>query len=257
MTTISLPSAIYIATGNELIAGEKPEINVTQLAKLLNKDDIRLCEVRILPDDVDIISNAIVKTKTKYDFVFVSGGIGIREDDVTAVAIAKAFGVDLVLDSGLLKKLKDKYPLAFKKNKEPTEMSMAYIPNGAEIIDNEETDVPGFIIENVYVLPGAPKVFKHMVQKMNEIIKYRVATFSHSAIFNISENKIKDIVDYVNKKYENVDISIHPFISCDNVGCEIILKSNKRNQLEQTTEMLHNMVTSRISDGGGNTKKRI
>lgn len=256
MAEILLPTAVYIATGSELVSGEVSEINVVQLAKLLKKDDIRLCEVRILPDDVSIIANAINKTRTKYDFVFISGGIGISDNDVTAVAIANAFGVDLVLNSMLLKKLKNKYPLAFKNNQKPPEMSMAYVPNGAEIVENKETDVPGFILDNVYALPGNPKVFKSMVQQVNEIVKYRVATFSHSAIFNISENKIKDIATYVNKKYEYVDINVHPFISCDSIGCEVILKSTKRNQLEKATEELHNMIMARVF-GGGNAKKRI
>ena len=63
MAEISLPTAVYIATGNELVSGEVSEINVVQLAKLLKKDDIRLCEIRILPDDVAIIANAINKTR--------------------------------------------------------------------------------------------------------------------------------------------------------------------------------------------------
>ncbi len=254
MSNFSLPKAIYIATGNELVSGQIKEINVVPLANLLIKDNIELCEVRILPDDIEIISNAIKKTKTKYDFVFVSGGIGIAKNDLTAVSIANAFGVKLVLNNILLKKLKKKYPLEFKKNNNPQEMSMAYVPYGAEIIENNNTDVPGFIIDNVYALPGDPNVFEYMIKQVSQIIKNKVFTFSHSAIFEINENKIKDIVLYVDNKYKAVNISIHSFISSKNVGSEVILTSKNKNELEKAVQYLHNMIRARMSNTGNNTE---
>ncbi|CAF1665106.1 unnamed protein product [Rotaria magnacalcarata] len=256
MSAVMLPTAVYIATGSEIVAGEISEKNAKHLATILKKGNINLCEIIILPDDVNMISRLLNNVRMRFDYVFISGGIGIDDKDVTAVSVAKSFDVELVVNPVLILRLKKKYPHKFANNKEPTEMRMAYLPSGAEIIENELSDVPGFVMDNVYVLPGNPKIFKAMSKKVNESLKHHVATFSHSVVFNTEESKIIDIVHYVNNKYTDVSISSHPFISCDSLSCEVLLKSKHRIHLEAATETLHTISSFIDMVYSNNTKEK-
>ncbi len=255
MALIAQPNAIYIAIGSEIINGETSEKNAKPLAILLKNGNINLCEISILPDEVGMISRSVSQAKAKYDYVFISGGIGIEERDVTAIAIAKTFEVEMILNPLLLSRLKKKYQDKFKSRQNPKEIRLAYLPSGAEIIENKLSDVPGFVIDNVYVLPGNPKVFMAMSEQVKKSLKHNLATFSHAAVFHIQEPFIKDIISFVDNKYSNVSISSHPFISCGMLGCEISLKSKHKPQLEAALETLNSMIQVRIEQK--NKKKKI
>ena len=48
---------------------------------------------------------------------------------------------------------------------------MAKMPENAKLIPNPLTVAPGFIIDNVYVLPGVPEIMQKMFINLLETIK--------------------------------------------------------------------------------------
>ena len=55
-------------------------------------------EVRVVADIEDDIVAAVNALRARYTYVFTTGGIGPTHDDITADAIAKAFGVALPIN---------------------------------------------------------------------------------------------------------------------------------------------------------------
>ena len=124
-----------IIIGNEILSGRTLDLNSNFIAKRCSKIGIQLCEIKIIPDSNKEIMKEVIKASKKYKNVFVTGGIGPTHDDITALAIAKAFKKKLVLNKKAKKLLKKHYENSnFELNK--SRLKMAIIPENARLIDN-------------------------------------------------------------------------------------------------------------------------
>ena len=94
--------------------------------------------------------------------VFTSGGIGPTHDDITADAIAAAFGVAIDVREDARAILATHYANP-EVDLNPARLRMARIPDGAALIDNPVSKAPGFTLGNVHVMAGVPSVFQAMV----------------------------------------------------------------------------------------------
>ena len=102
-------TAALAVIGDEILSGRTQDKNVAQLATWLNDHGIRLAEVRIVPDDVDRIAEAVNALRAANDYLFTTGGIGPTHDDITVDAIAFAFGVPVVVHPEARAILEDYY----------------------------------------------------------------------------------------------------------------------------------------------------
>jgi molybdenum cofactor synthesis domain-containing protein len=165
MTTTDFVTAAMLAIGDELLSGRTKDKNIGHLADMLTLVGIDLREVRIVPDEEDRIVEAINALRARYDYVFTSGGIGPTHDDITADAIAKAFGVDCRHDEKAMQLLGAMYEeraLDFNESRQ----RMARMPVGAVHIENPVSVAPGFVIGNVHVMAGVPKIFEAMLDNV-------------------------------------------------------------------------------------------
>ena len=92
-------TAAMLVIGDEILSGRTKDRNIGHLADMLTAVGIDLCEARIVADQTDDIVDAVNALRTRYTYVFTSGGIGPTHDDITADAIAKAFGVPCDYDA--------------------------------------------------------------------------------------------------------------------------------------------------------------
>jgi molybdenum cofactor synthesis domain-containing protein len=89
------PTAAMLTIGDEILSGRTADANLPHLARALAAAGIDLREARVVPDVADEIVAAVNALRARYDHVFTSGGIGPTHDDITADAIAAAFGVGI------------------------------------------------------------------------------------------------------------------------------------------------------------------
>ena len=89
------PTAAICLIGDELLSGRTRDINTQTIARYLAPFGIPVKEVRIVPDEQDRIVDAVNTLRAAYNYVFTTGGIGPTHDDITADAIAAAFGVGI------------------------------------------------------------------------------------------------------------------------------------------------------------------
>src|SRR3954452_943760 len=90
-------TAALVVIGDEILSGRTQDRNVAQVATWLNEQGIRLAEVRIVPDEAERIAEAVNALRARHDYLLTTGGIGPTHDDITADAIALAFGVPVVI----------------------------------------------------------------------------------------------------------------------------------------------------------------
>ena len=86
-------SAAVLIIGNEILSGRTQDANLAYIARGLNEVGVSLREARVIPDAADTIVEALNELRTKFDYVFTTGGIGPTHDDITLECVARAFGV--------------------------------------------------------------------------------------------------------------------------------------------------------------------
>ena len=155
------PTAAIIVIGNEILSGRTPDKNINWLAMMLDERGINLIEARVIGDDHDTIVAVVKALSARCDIVFTTGGIGPTHDDITTLAVADAFGVEVSVNPEADRRLVLHYQGTGIEYNE-ARRKMAHIPQGAQLIDNPVSGAPGFILGNVFVLPGVPSILQAM-----------------------------------------------------------------------------------------------
>jgi len=164
------PTAAICLIGDELLSGRTRDINTQTIARFLAPYGVPVREVRIVPDEQDRIVEAVNTLRETYTYVFTTGGIGPTHDDITADAIAAAFGVRAEEHPDALQLLSERYA-ATDIEFTPARRRMARVPQGADLIDNPVSGAPGFQTGNVFTLAGVPKIVEGMLGDIGHRLK--------------------------------------------------------------------------------------
>jgi molybdenum cofactor synthesis domain-containing protein len=160
MTQPAKVTAAVLVIGDEILSGRTKDKNIGHIADVLTDVGICLREVRIVADIEADIVEAVNALRKRYDYVFTTGGLGPTHDDITADAMAAAFGVGISEDPRAIALLLERLG---PQNLNEARRRMARIPHGAELVDNELSKAPGFWIGNVIVMAGVPAIMKIML----------------------------------------------------------------------------------------------
>jgi molybdenum cofactor synthesis domain-containing protein len=159
MTQPNITAALLVI-GDEILSGRTKDKNIGYIAEYLTNIGIDLKEVRVVPDEMEEIVEAVNRLRARYTYLFTTGGIGPTHDDITADAISQALGIPLYEDpriiAAMLERLKP-------EDLNEARRRMARIPVGAEHVVNPISKVPGFKIENVIVMAGVPSIMQAMM----------------------------------------------------------------------------------------------
>lgn len=200
-------SAAFLIIGDEILSGRTIDKNLNFLALNLNEIGINLNEVRVVCDLENEIIDAVNAMRKKYDYVFTSGGIGPTHDDITSASIAKAFGVEVVLNKEAEGILKNHYGVEINEAR----LKMAMIPVGASLLDNPISSAPGFFIENVFVMAGVPKIFEAMFFAAKKELIGGKKTFSKEIKVSLVESQIAKDLTILQQQNPEITMGSYPF----------------------------------------------
>ncbi|ACL62395.1 competence/damage-inducible protein A [Methylobacterium nodulans] len=156
-------TAAVLVIGDEILSGRTKDKNIGYIAEYLTAIGIDLREVRVVPDIAEEIVGALNALRTRYTYVFTTGGIGPTHDDITADCVAAAFGVGIDVDPRARAMLLERIAEA---DLNEARLRMARIPFGAELIENPISKAPGFMIGNVIVMAGVPAIMQAMLDRV-------------------------------------------------------------------------------------------
>lgn len=231
-------NAALIIIGNEILSGRTPDKNINFLATELNKIGIHLKEVRVIPDEVEVIIDAVNKLRHQFEYVFTTGGIGPTHDDITSASIAKALGLPLVLDEEAERRLREHHG----KKLNAARLKMAEIPEGATLIDNPISAAPGFRIENVFVLAGVPAILQVMFDHLKTMIDQGKPMISYENTVYIAEGTIAERLDLLQQEFDDVEIGSYPFFRQNRLGTCIVLRCSEKETLKKAQQGLESLV---------------
>ena len=222
--------ASLIIIGNEILSGRTQDKNLSYLANWLNEIGIQLAEVRVIRDEEEIVVETVNYLRSTYDYVFTTGGIGPTHDDITSLCIAKAFGVELEINSGALGILKEYY-----KDGELTDarMKMTKMPVGSELIENPVSRAPGFKMDNVFVLAGIPSIMQGMLEGARKHLTGGEVVKSRSIDVFTPESNVADALTGLQNKYSEVEIGSYPFNKENRFGTSLVMRSSDEAKLDE------------------------
>jgi molybdenum cofactor synthesis domain-containing protein len=203
-------TAAILVIGNEILSGKVEEANVAVLARELRGLGIVLRRVVVVLDDVDTIAKEVVELARTHDWLFTSGGVGPTHDDVTIEAVAKAFGVPVVSSPMMEGMLRAHY----KERCTEGHLRMALVPEGAALEVNAEVRWPTIRLENTWLLPGIPEVFRMKLPVVIDRVRGQgrsaVPFVSRAVYVKMDEGDLKPLLDRVVSAYADVTVGSYP-----------------------------------------------
>jgi molybdenum cofactor synthesis domain-containing protein len=201
-------TAGLLIIGDEILSGRTKDKNIGYIAEYLSRIGIDLKEVRVVGDAEAAIVEALNALRTRYAYVFTTGGIGPTHDDITADCVAKAFGVGIDIDPRVVAMLKERFSDA---DLNAARLRMARIPDGAELIPNKVSRAPGFRIGNVMVMAGVPTIMQAMLDEAAKTLRTGVKVLSATIRADAREGDIGTPLGEIAKAHPDTMIGSYPF----------------------------------------------
>ncbi|MBC7114738.1 MAG: competence/damage-inducible protein A [Archaeoglobi archaeon] len=193
-----------ITVGDEILSGDIENTNATWIARKLKELGSSLIKISVVPDDVEMIAEEIRSIEA--DYIIVTGGLGTTPDDVTREGVAKALNLEMRLNQEALecmKKYIEKYGLSEQIKK------MATLPEGSKVICNRVGAAPGFIVQNIVVLPGVPKEMTSMFEEISELFRGE-REITREVVTTAREMRITELLEELTRTFQDVKIGSYP-----------------------------------------------
>ena len=243
---MTVPTAGLLLIGDEILSGHTKDKNLGYIADYLTALGIDLKEARVVADDENDIIAAVNALRSRYTYVFTTGGIGPTHDDITADAIAKAFGVKIDYDPRAVAILEAHYQPGQLNE---ARMRMARIPEGAELIENPVSKAPGFRLGGVFVMAGVPKIMQAMMDQLASRLSRGSAIITATVTAYIAEGDLAQPLKEIQDRYPEVTIGSYPFEESGKFGANLVLRSRNDGKIAAAERDVQNMVAKLKSSG--------
>lgn len=245
--------AEVIGIGTELLLGQIANTNAQWISKVLANQGISIYHHQVVGDNFSRIKEAFATANERSDLIFVTGGLGPTDDDLTREVLSEYTGRKLIEDSEII----DHLQLFFKKRKREmttNNRKQAQVIEGATVIPNSAGTAPGLIVEHgqahFIIMPGVPSEMKKMMEvtvlpflrekfDLDDLLVSRMLHFIGIGESQL-ENEIKDIID------QQVNPTIAPLASEGEVALRLTAKAKSRYEADQAIEEVEQLINQRV-----------
>jgi len=230
-------TAGLVVIGDEILSGRTHDKNIAQIASWLQVQGIRLSEVRVVPDVVERIVEAVNALREAYDYLFTTGGIGPTHDDITVDAVAEALGVPVIVHPEA-RAILERYYASIGKELTEARLRMARAPEGAELIPNRMSGAPGIKLGNIHLMAGVPHITAGMLDALTGTLEGGAPLQSETVGCWTPESEISDILRQVEQAHETCQIGSYPFFREGRVGANFVVRSTNSEDLRSCVDSL-------------------
>lgn len=232
--------AEIIAVGSELLTPYRMDTNSLELTEKLMELGIRVNGKCVVGDNEEDIARAIRASAVRAQIIIITGGLGPTNDDRTREGIAKAFKLKLIFREDIHTWIKERYKQLTKMDPPDNLARMAFVPEGAEIIENEVGTAPGLWLEvkegALYVIafPGPPPEWRPMF----EIIKGKLEKFGNHhftrrvlRVAGLRESQVEEKISFFYTGVKNPQVSI--LASAEDVQVHIWARAREKDEADR------------------------
>jgi molybdenum cofactor synthesis domain-containing protein len=200
-----MPTAGIVVIGDEILSGKFVEENAAFLIGELRALGVELRRITVVPDDLDDIAATVVDCARRFDHVFTSGGVGPTHDDVTMMAIARAFGTTITRHPELESRVRGYW----KDKVADANLRLADVPAGAHLVFGKDQIWPVVAFQNVYIMPGVPSLFRRKFIDIRD--QFRAVPVTAARLYvDLEEGELAPHLDAVVAAHPAVKIGSYP-----------------------------------------------
>lgn len=245
-----------ISVGTEILLGDIVDTNSAYLAKELSKYGIDVYYISSVGDNKERIKQSVINASQRSQIIFLTGGLGPTEDDLTKEALCEALEIPLYEDQNEVKRIKNYF-----KNREiemsTNNLKQALIPEGAIILENTLGTASGLILEKdqryYILLPGPPKEMKilftnQVIPWLNNKLRTK-GTFLHShtlKFLGISESKLDWELQDIFKAQTNPTIGI--LAKDGEIHCRLSAKVSSQEEFNEIITPVKEEILKRLRE---------
>ena len=227
-----------IVIGDEVLSGKVEDINSTWLIEQLRELGGRVREVAIIPDDLDVIAATVRRFSASFSTVFTTGGIGPTHDDLTMKGVGRAFDRPLVESPELIAAIRG----FFGDERVEAYRVMARVPEGTVMEHDGELPFPSTRFDNVWILPGDPKVMRLKFNAVKE--SFRQNPFHLRRIYTtLEEGDILELLAETEAAVAEVSVGSYPVYGNPDYKVQVTVESKNASAVDEAA--------GRIRDGLG------
>lgn len=242
-------TAGLVVIGDEILSGRTKDVNIGTVADYCTDLGIELREVRVVSDVEDAIIEAVNALRSRYTYVFTTGGIGPTHDDITADAVAKAFGVALPIHPEARAMLEARWAASGTEVTE-ARLRMARIPEGGSLIANSVSAAPGFRVGNVHVMAGVPKIMQAMLEAIAPTLQGGRKMLSAAIECGVGEGTIAAAFGALQQSYPDVRMGSYPRMGRASASTELVLRAHDPERLAAAAADVRAMVAAAHAAAG-------
>lgn len=203
--------AAAVIIGNEVLSAKVQDQNGPRLIRRLRERGIPLRSIEVVPDEVDLIVDAVSRARSRAKYVFTSGGIGPTHDDVTVRAVALALGRPVVRLPEMERLLREHHPDGVSD----VTLRLAEAPAGASLMAQEGTWFPVLRVdEDMFLLPGVPQMFRLQLETVLRELP-GAPVHLRSLYLTLRETEFAHALDRVALALPHVAIGSYPVFDAD------------------------------------------
>ncbi|MGH8597354.1 MAG: competence/damage-inducible protein A [Gammaproteobacteria bacterium] len=232
-------TAAILIIGNEILSGRTRDANLQTLGDALARHGIRVRETRVVEDRFTAIVHAVNDLRASYDFLFTTGGIGPTHDDITTECVAAAFGRLSLENAEAVRCLTAYYPPG---ELNAARLKMARVVAGARLIDNPVSAAPGYSVENVFVLPGVPRILQAMLPGVLSALPRDAEIAARSVTAYIRESEIAHELSMIQERFPELDVGSYPFARDGRYGTSLVVRGVDPIALNAAVEAIARML---------------
>jgi molybdenum cofactor synthesis domain-containing protein len=228
-------TAAVLIIGDEILSGRTQDTNLRDIARYLGTFGVDLAEARTVPDVHEEIVAALNALRARYDYVITTGGIGPTHDDITADAVAAAFGVELYEHPDILAMMSARWGVELNAARR----RMARVPVGGELVKNPVQGPPGFTIGNVFTLAGVPAIMRGMLEDVGPRLRTGAVTIARTVrVEGSGEGAIAAPLEAVAKAHPAMSLGSYPFYGDGGFGSNLVLRGRDAGEVAATVAEL-------------------
>jgi molybdenum cofactor synthesis domain-containing protein len=236
-----MASAAILTIGNELLSGDVENTNGSWLARRLEAVGVDVRLIAVVPDEIEEIATMLREQADRADLVLVTGGLGGTPDDLTREAVAAAFGAEQNEYEQVAADLRARFP------SDPEYAARwAQLPAGSRPLANPLGGAPGFVLENVYVLPGLPAEMEAMYETIEDELRAGPPIGSWRRSYRTTESRIVAVLAQALEIHPQIRVGSYPSFGANGPYVEVVLKSSDPYALEAAAAWLSQALEQRL-----------
>jgi molybdenum cofactor synthesis domain-containing protein len=221
-------TAGILVIGNEILSGKVVDTNSPFLARELRALGVTVRRMLTIPDEVELIAEAVAEFHKSYDVVFTSGGVGPTHDDVTIEGVARGLGREVIRHPAIEERIR----AYFSDKTNEARLKMAEVPEGTELIVDGRLGFPTLKCENVYILPGIPEILEQKFQALRE--RFTASPYFLRVVYTSEgEGTIAEHLNATLAAFPDLLLGSYPKIGDPEYAVKLTLESKDRDYVER------------------------